>query len=87
MAVNCTWQAKPGAIMPFMSAINPKLYEKTCCSLLIINFAEFTVCYNKYVYVCDVVVYSIQVYSKLYSLHQIVVSYKLQVTSYKFTLC
>ena len=29
-------------------------------------------------YVCDVVVYSIQVYSKLYSLHQIVVSYKLQ---------
>ena len=33
----------------------------------------------KYVYVCDVVVYSIQVYSKLYSLHQIVVSYKLQV--------
>ena len=30
--------------------------------------------------VCDVVVYSIQVYSKLYSLHQIVVSY-VQVTS------
>ena len=65
--------------MPFMSAINPKLYEKTCCSLLIINFAKITVYYNKYVYVCDVVVYSIQVYSKLYSLHQIVVSYKLQV--------
>ena len=30
-------------------------------------------------YVCDVMVYSIQVYSKLYSLQQIVVSYKLQV--------
>ena len=29
-------------------------------------------------YVCDVVVYSIQVYSKLYSLYQIIVSYKLQ---------
>ena len=33
----------------------------------------------KYVYVCDVVVYNIQVYSELYSLHQIV--YQLQVTS------
>ena len=63
-----------------MSAINPKLYEKTCCSLLIINFAQFAVHYNKYEHVCDVVVYSTQVYSKLYSLHQIVVTYK-------FTLC
>ena len=36
-------------------------------------------CYNKYVYACDVVVYNIQVYSKLYSLQQIVVTYKLQV--------
>jgi len=65
--------------MPFMSAINPKLYEKTCCSLLIINFAEFTVCYNKYEYVCAVLFCSIQVYSTLYSLQQIVVTYKLQV--------
>ena len=61
--------------MPFMSAINPKLCEKACCSLSIINFAQFTVCY-KYEYVCDVVVYS-----TLYSLQQVVV------TSYKFTLC
>ena len=30
-------EAKLSAIMPFMSAINPKLHEKTCCSLLIIN--------------------------------------------------
>ena len=29
--------AKPSTIMPFMRAINPKLHEKTCCSLLIIN--------------------------------------------------
>ena len=65
--------------MSFMSAINPKLYEKACCSLLIINFAKFTVCYNKYEYVCDALFCSIQVYSTLYSLQQIVVTYKLQV--------
>ena len=64
--------------MPFMIAINPKLYEKTCCSLLIINFAVF---YSKYEYVCDVVVYSIQytvyiVYNKLLS----------QVTSLQYSL-
>ena len=35
--------------------------------------------HNKYEYVCDVVVYSIQLYSKLYNLQQIVVTYKLQV--------
>ena len=57
--------------MPFMSASNPKLYEKTCCSLLIINL--FTVFHSKYEYVSDVVVYSIQVYSELYSLQQFVV--------------
>ena len=33
------------------SAINPKLYEKTCYWLLIINLAKLTVHYNKYEYV------------------------------------
>ena len=62
--------------MQFMSAINPKLYDKTCCSLLIMNFAWITVSYNKYEYVCDVVVtVNCTVYTKLVS-----------VTSYKFTL-
>ena len=67
--------------MSFMSAIYPKLYEKTCCSLLIINFAYSlryaTISMSMYVYA--VLFCTIQVYSTLYSLHQIVVTYKLQV--------
>ena len=35
------------------------------CFLSIVNFAQFTVCYNKYEYVCDLIVYSIQGYSTL----------------------
>ena len=42
-------------------------HKKTCCFLLIINFAQFTVCCNEYGYVCNVVVYSTQVYSTIYS--------------------
>ena len=49
-------------------AINPKLYEKTCYWLLIINLAKLTAHYNKYEYVWDSQVYCIQVYSILYSL-------------------
>ena len=38
--------------------------------LFLVNH-KFTVCHNKYEYVCPVVVYSIQVYSKPYNLQQI----------------
>ena len=55
---------------------NPKLYEKTSYWLLIINLAKLTVHYNKYEYVRDSQVYGIQVYSILYSLQQVVFTYK-----------
>ena len=42
-----------------------QIVSKIWCFLSIINFAQFTVCYNKYEYVCDVIVYSIQGYSTL----------------------
>ena len=72
-------------------------HKKTCCFLLIINFAQFTVSCNKYGYVCNVVVYSTQVYSKLllsstdqsvsyYTLHGFV-AFVLFVQSEAFYLC
>ena len=54
--------------MLFTSAINPKFYEKTCYSLLIINLAKLTVHYK---HVWDRQVYGI--------LQQNVVTYKLHV--------
>ena len=69
------YEVKPSAIIPIMSAINPKLYEKTCYWLLITNVAKLTVHYSKYVYVWDSQVYGIQVYSILYSLQQVVTSH------------
>ena len=78
--------------MPFMSAINPKMYEKTCYWLLIINLAKLTVHYNKDGYVWDKQVYkftvhcivygklllvtSLQVYTTIDSLQQVVATYK-----------
>ena len=35
--------------MPFMTAINPKLYEKTCCSLLIISLQYAIISMSMYV--------------------------------------
>ena len=42
--------------MPFMSAIDPKLYKKK-----MINLSKLTVHYSKYEHVCDRQVYSIQI--------------------------
>ena len=53
-------------LLTVISVINPKLYEKTCYWLLVINLAKLTVHYNKYEYVWDRLVYGnygIQVYS------------------------
>ena len=47
--------------------------------MLFINLAKLTVHYNKYKYVWDRQVYGIQVDSTLYSLQQIVATYKFQV--------
>ena len=41
-------------------------YKKTCCWFLIINLAKLTVHYNKYEHIWDSQVYGIQVYSILY---------------------
>ena len=63
-------------IVPFTNAIYPKLCEKTCYSLLlIINLAKLTVYTGKGMSKYSQV-YGIQVYSTLYSLQQIVVTYK-----------
>ena len=35
--------------MPFMTAINPKLYEKRCCSLLIISLQYAIISMSMYV--------------------------------------
>ena len=50
--------------------------------LLIINLAKLTVHYIKYEYVWDSQVYGIQVYSILYSLQQVVATYKLDCQVY-----
>ena len=41
-------KAKPSAIMPFMSAINPKLYKKTVQFMSAINSKLFLVNHNLY---------------------------------------
>ena len=46
---------------------------------IVINLSKLTVCYNKYEHVRGRQVYSIYVYSKLYSIQLVVVTYKLQV--------
>ena len=74
------------AIMPFLSAINPKLYEKTWYWLLIVNLAKLTVHSNKYEYVWDCQVCSIQVYSTLDTLQQIVATYKSLTNQWAITL-
>ena len=55
--------------MPFMSGINPKLQEKTCCSLLIINLPSLqyaTISMNMYV-LCCFVLYKFTVHCIVYS--------------------
>ena len=56
--------------MPLNCAINPKLYEKTCCRLLIINLVKLTVHYNKYMFMYEIgtfMIYKFTVYCIVYS--------------------
>ena len=61
--------------MPFTNAICPKLYEKICYSLLLImDLAKLTVYTGKGMSKYSQV-YGVQLYSTLYSLQHVVVTY------------
>ena len=75
-------ESAPSAIMPF----NCMRKHAIDCWLVIINLAKLTIHYNKYENVWDRQIYGIQVRSTLYSLQQIVATYKSLINQLGITL-